>query len=307
MKNLCVVVLLCGGSVCSAQVPLRGEILASPGTNLSWLSVQIETLDSAGARLNVMVESDGRFTFRDVAPGTYRLRILDAAGDEITSESLSVFPGSVPVLVHLPEQKTERPSGANVSVERLRHRPTKRALRAFLQAQKLSEANEHERAATALEKAVALDPEFIEARGNLGVQDALLKRYERAAEEFRRAIALDPSTAQHQSNLALVLLNLGRSVEAEQWARHAVELDGASAQAHYALGCVLLRRPETRPAGIQELQLAAREFPKAHWTLAEVYRVAGEKDLAKEEMQRYLAADPSANKAAVEQWSSSLR
>ena len=41
MKKLWVVVLLCGGSMCSAQVPLRGEILASPGTNYSELSVEV--------------------------------------------------------------------------------------------------------------------------------------------------------------------------------------------------------------------------------------------------------------------------
>jgi hypothetical protein len=41
-------------------------------------------------------------------------------------------------------------------------------------------------------------------------------------------------------------------------------------------------------------------FRKQTETLAEVYRVTGEKDLALEEMQRYLAADSSANKAVVE-------
>lgn len=184
MRKLCIVVLLWGECVCSAQIPLRGEILSAPGTNYSELSVQIETLGSAGTTQHVAVESDGRFVFRDVAPGPYRLRILDAAGGEITSESLSVL-GNVPVSVNLPERKMERPSGASVSVERLRHQPSKRALRVFLLAQKLSKANAHERAADALEKAVALDPEFIEAHGNLGVQYALLKRYERAADEFR--------------------------------------------------------------------------------------------------------------------------
>lgn len=306
MRKLCFVVLLCGGSVCSAQIPLRGEILASPGANYSQLSVQIEILGSAGTSQHVVVESDGSFMFRNVAPGNYRLRILDAAGEEITSEWLSVLPG-VPVSVRLPEQKVERPSGASVSIERLGHQPSRRALRAFLEAQKLSEANAHERAAAALEKAIALDPEFIVAHGNLGVQYALLKQYDRAADEFRTAIDLDPATAQHQSNLALVLLNLGQSAEAEEWARHAVELDSANGKAHYALGCVLLTHPETRPAGIQELRLATREFPKAHWTLAEVYRVTGQKELATEEMRQYLAADPSANKAAVERWSSLLR
>jgi hypothetical protein len=41
-------------------------------------------------------------------------------------------------------------------------------------------------------------------------------------------------------------------------------------------------------------------FRKQTETLAEVYRVMGEKELAREEIQRYLAADNSANKAAVE-------
>jgi hypothetical protein len=76
--------------VCSAQISLRGEILPSPGTNYTDLSVQIEPFDSAGITQHVTVDSDGRFTFRSVAPGMYRLRILDATADEITPELLSV-------------------------------------------------------------------------------------------------------------------------------------------------------------------------------------------------------------------------
>jgi len=309
MKKMLAVLVLFSACVCSAQVVhhLQGEVVPSSGIDRGVLWVQLEIPGLGGTTQKVVVESDGRFAFDDVPLGIYLLRIMDGAGDEITSEPLNVSPGNTPISVRLPEQKMERPLVGSVSVERVRHQPPKRARRAFLEAQRLSEAGAHERAAAALEKAVTLDSEFIEAHGNLGVQYARLKRYDRAAEEFRLAIAQDPATAQHQSNLALVLLNLGQPAEAEQWARHAVKLDGGSAEAHYVLGCVLLMGAETRLKGIDELQVAARDFPKAHWTLAEVYRASGKKELARAEMQRYLAADPHANKPEVEQWISSLR
>jgi hypothetical protein len=55
---------------------------------------------------------------------------------------------------------------------------------------------------------------------------------------------------------------------------------------------VLARRPEKRAEAIEQLQIAARGFPSAHRTLADVYMMAGEIDLAKQEAQRYLATGP---------------
>jgi Flp pilus assembly protein TadD len=88
----------------------------------------------------------------------------------------------------------------------------------------------------ALEKAVALDPEFTNAHGNLGAEYAVLHRYGEAAAELERAVALDPSAAWMQSNLAFALWQAGKPMEAEQWARHAVALPSSNAKAHYVLG-----------------------------------------------------------------------
>jgi hypothetical protein len=68
-----------------------------------------------------------------------------------------------------------------------------------------------------------------------------------------------------------------------------------------------VRSLETRTEGIQQLQLAARGLPTAHRTLADVYRASGEIELAKEEIERYLATDPKADRADVERWIATLR
>ena len=84
-------------------------------------------------------------------------------------------------------------------------------------------------------------------------------------------------------------------------------LSRSNAKSRYVLGWVLSRRPEAVAEAIEHLQFAAREFPPAHRTLAAVYVMAGRTDLAKQEVQQYLATVPGANRAEVERWISSLR
>jgi hypothetical protein len=69
-----------------------------------------------------------------------------------------------------------------------------------------------------------------------------------------------------------------------------------------------LTRPRCRLTNeFLALAVGCARISESKLDAAKVYRVTGEKDLAREEMQRYLAADPSAKKAAVEQWISLLR
>src|SRR5579872_2468779 len=195
-----------------------------------------------------------------------------------------------PVEVRLPATKIARPTGETTSVVRLRHRPRKDALQAARKAQKFSEAGDYLHAAREYEKAVAADPEYSEALGNLGAQYVRLGRMEDSVALFQRAIALDPAASLHQSNLALALVKLGRQEEAEKWARHAVEIDGSNGMGHYVLGCVLTFHTTTVAEAIKQLQTAARTVPRAHEVLAQLYRVAGNTRQANEEMREYAEA-----------------
>ena len=307
MKAICMTLFVCLLASAGDQAQVEGEVVpaAEAGQGLLW--AHLDSLHGGGI-VRTLVRQDGRFLINAVPSGTYTLRIVDAMGRELISQVVNVGNQDQHVTVQLPESLTAgRVPGGSVSVAELRHKPGKKALRAAEEAQKLAHRGDHLSAVAALEKAVALDPEFANAHGNLGAEFAVLHRYGEAAAELERAAALDPSAAWLQSNLAFALWQSGKPMEAEQWARRAVALPSSNAKAHYVLGWVLSQRPEKRAEAIEQLQIAARGFPPAHRTLADVYMRAGEIDLAKQEAQRYLSTDPGADRAEVEKWISSLR
>lgn len=177
-----------------------------------------------------------------------------------------------------------------VSAARLRHKLISRAVAAFSRALKLAQSGAWEVGARELEKAVAIDPGFSEAHGNLGVHYFKMGRLEQAAHEFRCAIELDPATSLDHSNLAVVMLLMHRSEEAETEAQTAIGLDSANFKAHYVLGLLLTRRGKTREEGTEHLLYAARELPEAHLELAQLFRDEGDDRRATLELDRYKLA-----------------
>jgi tetratricopeptide (TPR) repeat protein len=209
------------------------------------------------------VSASGDFRFLHLAPGSYTLVVADEAGHEITREPVHVLPSNPKLKVQLPEDPNARRPGGPVSVSQLRHKPEPRALQAARKAQKLSDAGDYRGAAAQLERAVALDPQFAAAHGNLGAQYLRLRQPARAATEFQQAIALDPSVAIQQSNLALALAQLGQTAEAVRWARHALQIDSTNAVGHYVLGSILADDAGARAEAIHHLEVASRDLPVA--------------------------------------------
>jgi len=177
-----------------------------------------------------------------------------------------------------------------VSAARLRHKIVSKAVAAFTRALKFAQSGAWETGARELEKAVAIDPGFSEAHGNLGVYYFKLGRLEQAAREFRCAIEIDPAASLDHSNLAVVMLMLQHPAEAEAEAETAIGLDGANFKAHYVLGLVLTRRGETREEGAEHLSYAARDLPSARLELASLFRAEGDERRANLEMDRYRLA-----------------
>ena len=179
---------------------------------------------------------------------------------------------------------------ATVSVASLRHHPPDKALSAFERSLKHANAGEWEAAARDLQKAVATDPGFADAHGNLAVCYLEMQNAEAAAVALRRAIELDSSPTTFHVNLAIALILLGERGEAEIEARKAADLDRNNAKAHYLLGLLLAQRPETRETAAQHLIYAARGVPEAHHLLAALYRISGDEARAQEELERYHSA-----------------
>jgi Tfp pilus assembly protein PilF len=146
----------------------------------------------------------------------------------------------------------------------------------FLQARALIDTGDFAGAETALRAALALDPAFAAAWGNLGYTLACAGRPAAAEPAYRRAIELDPLephnslnlgallTLQHRldaalavygdalalhpfvpalhSNLGMTLASAGREEEAESHYRQALALDPAHRKAAFNLAYLLLRQ-----------------------------------------------------------------
>ncbi len=97
-----------------------------------------------------------------------------------------------------------------------------------------------EKARTAVEKALQLDPLLAEAHGIVGESHAHDLAWDQAERSFRRALELDPNLSATRSDFARsVLLQLGKTDEAVTQARRAVELDPLSSERWANLALVL--------------------------------------------------------------------
>lgn len=288
-----IVCLFIAMTAAQAQTVLDGRIDSINSAELSHISVHLKGPYPTSGDIIAEVTGAGEFRMAQITPGTYTLQVLDSFGHQIVSQSVEVTHAGTHVSVEMPVSDSTRNTGQSVSLATLLHKPKPAAFKACLRAQKYSEARDYQRAAAELEKAVALDPLYPSAHGNLGAQYARLKRLDSAEGELRKAIQLDPATGIYYSDLAWVLADEKQTREAEIAARRAVDLDGVNATSQLLLGCLLANRPEARAAAVPHLMFAARQIPEAHRILADVYHMLGNELQAREEMEHYMDASPA--------------
>jgi tetratricopeptide (TPR) repeat protein len=158
---------------------------------------------------------------------------------------------------------TEQPTGESISVYRLHHKVPKAARKSFERAQKKSQAGDHAAAASELETAVQLDPNFAGAYNDLGTQYVSLGRLGNAKTAFERASELDPDFWNPQYNLGLISMQQGDLAGAAQNARRALQHASEEAQVHWLLGYALCLNAATRAEGLPHVKYAARTIKEA--------------------------------------------
>ncbi len=189
-----------------------------------------------------------------------------------------------------PAPEGNSPPGQTVSVTQLRHKIPGKALAAFERALKFARRKEWSKGAKELETSVALDPDFSDAHGNLGIHYLELGRVDEAILELRRAIALDGFCSTHHSNLAAAYLQRHDQSQAKAEAETAVTLDSANLKAQYMLGVLMAQNSEDTADAERHLNFAAREIPEAHLALRFLYRKSNEPAMAARELDRYRKA-----------------
>lgn len=92
------------------------------------------------------------------------------------------------------------------------------------------------KAVAAIQKAIAIDPNYAEAHSNLGIAHTLMKNREQAISCFEKALTLDPENPSMYYKLGYAYVEAGRFEEAKDITTAALAFNENLEKIHYVLG-----------------------------------------------------------------------
>jgi len=251
------------------RIEIRGGEAAKTGE----YSIDLEDLAHHTVAAGDLL-SDNCFEFRNITYGDYWVTVSDAQRNIVYRGLVTARAGTWQETIDLGQRRErQRAPGGPVSISDLRHPPSRKAVEAFMAAQKFAQNGQPAAAAEQLEKAIRLSPDYVEAHTNLAAQYVRLGHPEEAIAESRRAIELSKPNAADLGNMAYAQYLLNRRQEAIQSAQAGLEIEPGSPKLHYILGMLLATDPKTLAQSIPHLELAARTIVSARVNL-EVARQA---------------------------------
>ena len=279
-------------------------VLEADGASTNGLIVILSSPAASDQRTET--DSTGAFHFFSVPSGEYHLSVNTHVGDVLHREFVSLRLPQVYLTVRLPNQipRSAPASLGTVSLAQLQHKIPSNARKEYQKGMKAADKGDSAGAIRYLERAIELDPKFVEGLNNLGVQHLRAGDNETARSYFQSAVDFDPGAPEPHANLARALTGLHRFPEAEAIARKAVRLAGTRSVPHFYLALALLGQEKDTVEALHHLQVAKAEIPNARLAIAMVLENSGDKTGAKEELRAFLqAASPRARKVALEQLS----
>jgi tetratricopeptide (TPR) repeat protein len=250
------------------------------------------------------VAVDGSFHLRDLASGTYEVRVVSGLhNDTLWQEFVDVNPLSGPLVLRLPktQQPQARPVSGVVSVRELQTHVPKKAFQAFVKAQHYAESAKPEEAIVQLRRAIELDPNWRDAHVNLGAELVRAGRYPEALSELEAAIRIGPPSAVVYTNYGAALATVRRLPEAEKAVREALRLDPSCWRAHYLLGHILASQSGRDEEALDQLRSGAVAAPAGHLIAAQVLLREGDRAGAAAEVRAYLKSGERTYKARAQQ------
>lgn len=315
------VALLIGCVTASAQGGVgstRGLPETSGGTNTLQGHIYFPDGDPGGKRLRVSLESpdesgrstqsdsDGSFLFNSLKPGSYTV-VIDGGKDYDDARESVFFEGSyrnVVLPVHLRVKGAAAAAFAGIP---------KSAVDLYKKAQESSQKGDYNKSVDFLNSALAQAPNFGLALSDLGMAYMKLNQMDKAAETFATLLKVKPDASAHL-NMGIALYNIGLALltdkrvdeanqklgEAEQHLTEAIKEKSPGPNANYYLGLVLIRErkyPEAQAALEAAISSGGESLPLAHRFLGGLYKGAGRKKDAADQLEKYLQLDPKAKDA----------
>lgn len=252
----------------------------------------------------VYTDNNGAFSFNNLSEGAYTIEALaDRKLYEPVSETVRLIRSSrVSILIYLKEkEKTSNPVGNVVSAAEIDQKVPVPAKKEYERAITLLKEGRIDGAIACLKQALAIYPDFIAARNDLGVQYLKLNRLAEASEQFEVAIGIAPKAYNPQLNLGIVLLKEKRYADAIESLDKAIGIDSSKPAPHLYLGIASLETDDLARAQ-RELTLAkslgGQDFAVAHFYMARVLMNRGEREESIRELMAFLETSPTGAEAA---------
>jgi tetratricopeptide (TPR) repeat protein len=310
--------LLCGtldaqfGAQFDNGSSLRGQI-SMTAPIAGGLLVELYRWGDASPIASTDADLAGNFEFPNVPAGDYQLRLSDYHGRLIAEKIVNVMPPAAFVNIDLPDNGDSAPAnssggGGVVSLAELQHKVPGKAAKEFEKAGKAVRKGDEAGAIAHLQKAIEIDPGYVQAYNNLGARYLRAQQFDKAAAEFEKALELDRNFQPAAVNLGLTDIALQRFSDAEKYARQAIRLDATSNRARLVLGIALAAQNREPDEALENLKAAARELPDARLALAQFLSDHGQKAEAATELKKYLgssAPDPQ-ERPKLEAWLAQL-
>jgi tetratricopeptide (TPR) repeat protein len=261
-----------------------------------------------GDQATTYTDRDGRFQFLNLAAGDYTIEAeADRSRDrfEITSERITVrinTPNFITLSLKDKEKAQDAKRDKTVSVAMLDQKVPPAAKHEYDNATQLARAGKSDESIAALQRALAIYPDYLMALNDLGAQLLDAARPDEALLVLKKATQIDPNSFNPQLNLGIVLVQKKMFAEALVALDHALTVEPSAPAAHLYAGMAA--------AGGNDAARAEREYKAAHNLGGNSFSVAllylaqleiklGRKQDAVDALQLYLREDPSGANSAV--------
>ena len=190
----------------------------------------------------------------------------------------------------------------SVTLQELSHSVPSRARREMEKGLQALAKHMDQEALVHLLRAVENDPEYVAARNNLAAVYMSMGNTDAAVGQLKAAVQLDSYRGVLFNNLAVGYWMLNRYSDAEGAARTAVRLAPSLDSARAILGIALFQQRKYTDETLRYLSGSGADYPFIRLMCAQILVAQGRNDIARKEIQNYLASGATENRNVAERW-----
>ncbi|HMB30079.1 MAG TPA: tetratricopeptide repeat protein [Blastocatellia bacterium] len=278
---------------------IEGRVLLPSGRSANF-NVKIILSDLNRPLNTLYTNKNAEFRFTNLNEGEYYVQaVADEKIYEPSTQKIRLARSQIYQLTITLRKKEEierRKTGPQVvSASEFEQPAPPLARKEYDQAVRLASKGNMRQAVERFQRAIAIYPDYLDARNDLGAQYLKLKRFDEADEQFRIVLEKNPKYFDSRFNLGLVMIERKNYVAAIEQLNQAVAIDDAQPSPRLWLGVALLETGDL-PGAERELSRAlitgGANFVAAHYYLAHIFMRRGDSAEASRALRAYLKGSP---------------